>query len=89
MSHTLHKYAATPPFSYTTTMKCPKSITKRRMSNLHFARMPRMQAMCARTSRKRSIPTVQSHKKFSEGKQVHVGMEASKTNQTRWALHMH
>ena len=25
-----------------------------------------------------------SHKKFSEGKQVHVGMEASKTNQTRW-----
>ena len=23
-----------------------------------------------------------SHKKFSEGKQVHVGMEASKTNQT-------
>ena len=25
-----------------------------------------------------------SHKKFSEGKQVHVGMETSKTNQTRW-----
>ena len=25
-----------------------------------------------------------SHKKFSEGKQVHLGMEASKTNQTRW-----
>ena len=25
-----------------------------------------------------------SHKKFSEGKQMHVGMEASKTNQTRW-----
>ena len=23
-------------------------------------------------------------KKFSEEKQVHVGMEASKTNQTRW-----
>jgi len=23
-------------------------------------------------------------KKFSEGKQVHEGMEASKTNQTRW-----
>ena len=27
--------------------------------------------------------TYTSHKKFSEGKQVHVGMEASKTNQTR------
>ena len=27
---------------------------------------------------------VTSHKKFSEGKQAHVGMEASKTNQTRW-----
>ena len=25
-----------------------------------------------------------SHKKFSEEKQAHVGMEASKTNQTRW-----
>ena len=25
-----------------------------------------------------------SHKKFSEGKQAHVEMEASKTNQTRW-----
>ena len=25
-----------------------------------------------------------SHKKFSERKQVHVGMEASKINQTRW-----
>ena len=25
-----------------------------------------------------------SHKKFSEGKQAHVGMEALKTNQTRW-----
>ena len=25
-----------------------------------------------------------SHKKFSEGKHAHVGMEASKTNQTRW-----
>ena len=25
-----------------------------------------------------------SHKKFSDGKQVHVGIEASKTNQTRW-----
>ena len=28
--------------------------------------------------------TETSHKKFSEEKQVHVGMEASKTNQTRW-----
>jgi len=28
--------------------------------------------------------TETSHKKFSEGKQAHVGMEASKTNQTRW-----
>ena len=28
--------------------------------------------------------TYTSHKKFSEGKQAHVGMEASKTNQTRW-----
>ena len=27
---------------------------------------------------------IESHKKFSEGKQVHVGMEASKTNQTGW-----
>ena len=27
---------------------------------------------------------IQSHKKFSEGKQAHVGMEALKTNQTRW-----
>ena len=27
---------------------------------------------------------ITSHKKFSEGKQVHVGMETSKTNQTRW-----
>ena len=25
-----------------------------------------------------------SHKKFSKGKQVHVEMEASKTNRTRW-----
>ena len=25
-----------------------------------------------------------SHKKFSEGRQAHVGMEALKTNQTRW-----
>jgi len=25
-----------------------------------------------------------SHKKFSEGKQAHLGMEASKTSQTRW-----
>ena len=25
-----------------------------------------------------------SHKKFSEGKQAHVVMEALKTNQTRW-----
>ena len=25
-----------------------------------------------------------SQKKFSEGKQAHVGMEALKTNQTRW-----
>ena len=25
-----------------------------------------------------------SHKKFSEGKQPHVGMEALKTNRTRW-----
>ena len=25
-----------------------------------------------------------SHKKFSEGKQAHVGMETLKTNQTRW-----
>ena len=28
--------------------------------------------------------TETSHKTFSEGKQVHVGMETSKTNQTRW-----
>ena len=28
-----------------------------------------------------------SHKKFSGGKQVHVGMETSKTNQTRWEWH--
>ena len=27
---------------------------------------------------------ITSHKKFSERKQVHVGMETSKTNQTRW-----
>ena len=25
-----------------------------------------------------------SYKKFSEGKQVHVGVEALKTNRTRW-----
>ena len=31
-----------------------------------------------------SSPRYTSHKKFSEGKQVHVGMEASKSNQTRW-----
>ena len=31
--------------------------------------------------------TETSHKKFSEGKQLHVGMEASKTNQTRWEWH--
>ena len=31
-----------------------------------------------------SIIKITSHKKFSEGKQAHVGMEASKTNQTRW-----
>ena len=35
------------------------------------------------TKRKKKA-TETSHKKFSEGKQVHVGMEASKTNQTRW-----
>ena len=28
------------------------------------------------------VPT--RHKKFSEGKQIHVGMETSKINQTRW-----
>ena len=28
--------------------------------------------------------TETSHKKFSEGKQAHVGMEALKSNQTRW-----
>ena len=28
--------------------------------------------------------TETSHEKFSEGKQAHVGMEALKTNQTRW-----
>jgi len=28
--------------------------------------------------------TETSHKMFFEGKQVHIGMEASKTNQTRW-----
>ena len=35
---------------------------------------------------KKAIET--SHKKFSEGKQVHVGMEASKINQTRceWTI---
>ena len=33
---------------------------------------------------KRSLLITTSNKKFSEGKQVHVGMEASKTNQTRW-----
>ena len=33
------------------------------------------------------VPTITqstSHKMFSEGKQVYVGMEASKTNHTRW-----
>ena len=33
-----------------------------------------------------------SHKKFSEGKQAHVGMESSKTNQTRMGMtpqHLH
>ena len=29
------------------------------------------------------ISIITSYRKFSEGKQVHVGMEASKTNQTR------
>ena len=28
-----------------------------------------------------------SHKKFSEWKQVHVGVEPSKSNQTRWEWH--
>ena len=28
-----------------------------------------------------------SHKKFSKGKQVHVGMERSKTSRTRWERH--
>ena len=31
-----------------------------------------------------TINVITSHKKFSEGKQTHVGMEALKTNQTRW-----
>ena len=31
-----------------------------------------------------SISYTTSHKKFSEGKKAHVGMEALKTNQTRW-----
>ena len=35
------------------------------------------------TKRKKKA-TKTSHKKFSERKQVHVGMEASKTSQTRW-----
>jgi len=30
------------------------------------------------------VLTVTSHKKFSEWKQAHVGMEPSKSNQTRW-----
>ena len=30
------------------------------------------------------ISIITSYRKFSERKQVHVGMEASKTNQTRW-----
>ena len=30
------------------------------------------------------VYNTESHKKFSEEKQAHVGMEASKTNQTRW-----
>ena len=33
------------------------------------------------------MPWTQSHKKFSEWKQVHVEMESSKTNQTRWDWH--
>ena len=33
------------------------------------------------------VSTITSHKKFSERKQAHVGMEASKTNQTRWEWH--
>ena len=36
------------------------------------------------TLQKRKKATETSHKKSSEGKQVHVGMEASKNNQTRW-----
>ena len=37
-----------------------------------------------RQYKKEKKATETSHKKFSEGKQVRVGMEASKTNQTRW-----
>ena len=40
-----------------------------------------------RQYKKEKKATETSHKKFSEGKQVHVGMEASKTNQTRWEWH--
>ena len=34
-----------------------------------------------------NIHTYTSHKMFSEWKQAHVGMELSKTNQTRWEWH--
>ena len=36
------------------------------------------------TKKKKKRATETGHRKFSEGKRVHVGMEASKTNQTRW-----
>ena len=36
-----------------------------------------------------TCPTSACRKKFSEGKQAHVGMEASKTNQTRWKSPQH
>ena len=46
--------------------------------------MPRSLNSCKVTGWVRTTEQQTSHKKFSEGKQVHVGMEPSKTNQTRW-----
>ena len=48
------------------------------LSHLSSLTIPKQQ-------RKKATET--SHRKFSEGKQVHVGMKASKTNQTRWGWH--
>jgi len=50
---------------------------------MHMTRFSHFIAMSEISLQVHGIVSYKSQK-FSEGKQAHVGMEASKTNQTRW-----